>query len=106
MAFIKALPVVMKYFAVLPGMRVKSVRLRESTMFIVCSLPMLIILVPNIVYLASNYDSLDVVGVTDSIFVIFMVECNWTGYFIIAMRQIRFRDLFAELKVVVANSRY
>lgn len=96
----------MKYFAVLPDESVKSLRIRDLIAFVVCSLPMMFVLIPSIVYLIVFFDSINVLDLTDLIHTIFIYGCIWSGYLIIAKNQIRYRDLIAELRSLVAKRKY
>lgn len=104
MVFITYVPAIMKFFAVLPNDHAKGIGLRGFIMFIVRSVPVLFILIPNIAYLIVNFDPSNVFELTDLIYTIVLYDCNWNGYIILVVRQIRFRDLIAELKLMVANS--
>lgn len=106
MASITSLLVLMKYFALLPDEHVKIIRLRELILIFMCSLPILFVLIPKIVYLMMFHDTEDVIGFTDLIYTIFMFFGVWCGYLIIASRQIRIRNLLFDLKVIVSNSEY
>lgn len=106
MVFITSLLLLMKYFAVLPDDRVKSIRLRELILFFMCSLPMMFVLIPSIAYLIVFFHTISVLDLTDLIVTIFIYGCIWSGYLIIANSQIRFRDLMNELKTFVAKSEY
>lgn len=104
MVFITYVPAIMNFFAVLPDDHVKAIGPRGFLMFIVRSLPVLFILIPNIAYLIVNFDPSNVFELTDLIYTIVLYDCNWNGYVILVVRQIRFRDLIAELKLMVAKS--
>lgn len=103
MIFVTYTFVLMKYFGILADEHLNGFRLRELILFIACSLPMMFILVPNIVYLIVYRNALDVFVSTDLIYTIFMFAGTWNGYLILAIRQIRLRNLINELKTVVAN---
>lgn len=103
MIFITSLLVVMRYFGVLPDERVKNIRITEVILFLVCSTPMMFVLIPSIVYLIVFYDSINVLDLTDLIHTICIFGCNWSSYLIIAMNQIRFRRLIDELRLFVAK---
>lgn len=106
MAFITSLLLLMKYFGVLPEDCVENIRSRELILFFVCSLPMMLVLIPSIAYLIAFFHTISVLDLTDLIVTIFIYGCIWSGYLIIANSQIRFRDLINELKMFVAKSEY
>lgn len=103
MIFITSLLVVMRYFGVLPDEHLKKIRIREVILFLVCSMPMMFVFIPSIVYLIVFYDSINVLDMTDLIHTIFIFGCNWSSFLIIAINQIRFRRLIDELKLFVAK---
>lgn len=104
MVLVRSLLLLMKYFAILPEDGVKSVRLREIILFIVCSLPMMFVLVPSIAYLIAFSHTISVLELTDLFHPIFIYGPIWSGYLIVAKNQIRFRDLINELKTFVEKS--
>lgn len=106
MLLVRSLLLLMKYFAVLPEDHVKSVRLREIILFIVCSLPMMFVLIPSIAYLIAFSHTISVLDLTDLFHPIFIYGPIWSGYLIIAKNHIRFRDLMNELKMFVEKSEY
>lgn len=106
MVFITSLLMVMKYFAVLPHESAESLRIHDLIAFVVCSLPMMFVLIPSVVYLIVFFESLNVLDLTDLIHTIFIYGCNWSGYLIIAKNQIRYRDLIAGLRSLVAKREY
>lgn len=106
MVFITNLLVIMRYFAVLPDERIKCARIHKFILFVVCSLPMMFVLIPSILYLILFFDSINMLDLTDFIHTILIYGCNWSSYMIIAFNQICFRNLIGELKSMVAKSVY
>lgn len=94
----------MKYFGIWTDEHVKRSRFRKVILFVLCSLPIMFILVPNMAYFIVFYHSEDVLGITDLIYTIFLFFGVWNGYIIIAFRQEHLRKLIDELKWLIAKS--
>lgn len=105
MAFITFLLSLMRYFAVLPDEQTSKISGREVIMFIVRSSPLLFTLIPSFGYLILHFDPNNVFELTDLIYTITLMDCNFNGYLIIAIRQLRFRDLINELKSFIKKSK-
>lgn len=95
----------MKYFYISADENGNESRIRKMISFVVCSLPMMFILLPNTAYLIVFFNSEGVSGITHLIYTIFMIGGIWIGYLIIAIRQEDFRELMDEIKTVVASSK-
>lgn len=106
MVFVTAVLIWMKSFGVLPDDHVKEIQIRAIFWFLVCSLPLMFILIPNIVYLVIFHKLEKVYGLTDLMYTIIMFIGVWNGYLIIAVKQISIRDLLNELKLLVSHSEY
>lgn len=104
MAFITFLLNLMRFFAVSPDEQTSKISGREVIMFIVRSSPLLFTLIPCFGYLIVHFDRYNVFELTDLIYTMTLMDCNFNGYLIIAIRQLRFRDLINELKSFIEKS--
>lgn len=106
MIFITYLFVFMKYYGISANAHEKSSLLWKSFMFVLCSLPLMFVLIPGVVYLIVYHNSENVLGITDLFYTIFMFTGLWGGFTILTVRQKYLHELINELRSLVAKSEY